>query len=98
MQYTIIEKSPRNDAAYVLDLAGCVATGASREEAVRQISQAIRFHVESLRLVYAVLLILSCVSQADPVSMTRLRKGLDEFLERDQDRALFDLAPKEASH
>ena len=29
------------------------------------------------------------VSQADPASMTRLMKGLDEFLERDQDRALF---------
>ena len=25
--------------------------------------------------------------------MTKLMKGLDEFLERDQDRALFDLAP-----
>ena len=38
------------------------------------------------------------VSQADPVSMTRLSKGLDEFLERDQDRALFDLParPKDA--
>ena len=50
MQYTIvIEKSPRNYAAYVPDLPGCVATGASREEAVREISQAIRFHIESLR-------------------------------------------------
>ena len=37
------------------------------------------------------------VSQADPGSMTRLRKGLDEFLERGQDRALFDLAPKGAT-
>ena len=26
--------------------------------------------------------------------MTRLRKGLDEFLERDQDLALFDLPPR----
>ena len=34
------------------------------------------------------------VSQADPEAMTRLRNGLDEFLERAQDRALFDLAPK----
>ena len=34
------------------------------------------------------------VSQADPASMTRLMKGLNEFLERDQDRALFDLRPK----
>ena len=33
------------------------------------------------------------VSQADQVSMTKLMKGLDEFLERDQDLALFDLAP-----
>ena len=36
---------------------------------------------------------IDSVSQADPVSMTRLMKGLDEFLEHDQDRALFDLAP-----
>ena len=50
MQYTIvIEKSPRNYAAYVPDLPGCVATGASKEEVVREISQAIRFHIESLR-------------------------------------------------
>ena len=34
------------------------------------------------------------VSQADPASMTRLRKDLDEFLERNQDRALFALAPR----
>ena len=33
------------------------------------------------------------ISQADQVSMTKLMKGLDEFLERDQDLALFDLAP-----
>ena len=37
------------------------------------------------------------VSQADPASMTRLIKGLDEFLERDQDRALFDLPPRSVS-
>ena len=36
-------------------------------------------------------------TQADPAAMTRLIKGLDEFLERDQDRALFDLAPKGAT-
>ena len=50
MQYTVIvEKSPRNYAAYVPDLPGCVATGATREETVREIRQAIRFHLESLR-------------------------------------------------
>ena len=37
---------------------------------------------------------IDSVSQADPVSMTRLMKGLDEFLERDQDRALFNLPPR----
>ena len=33
-------------------------------------------------------------TQADPTAHTRLRKGLDAFLERDQDRALFDLPPR----
>ena len=50
MRYAIvIEESPRNYAAYVPDLPGCVATGASREEVVREISDAIRFHLESSR-------------------------------------------------
>ena len=35
------------------------------------------------------------VSQADPASMTRLMNGLDEFLECDQDRALFNLTPRQ---
>ena len=49
MRYTIvIEKSPRNYAAYVPDLPGCVATGVTREEAVSEIREAIRFHIESL--------------------------------------------------
>ena len=34
------------------------------------------------------------VSQADPEAMTRLMTGLEEFLERDQDRDLFDLPPR----
>ena len=37
---------------------------------------------------------IDSVSQFDPAAMTRLMKGLDEFLERDQDRALFDLPPR----
>ena len=37
MRYTIvIEISPRNYAAYVPDLPGCVAAGASEAEAVRR--------------------------------------------------------------
>lgn len=50
IQYTIvIEKSPNNYAAYAPDLPGCVATGATREETVSEMRQAIRFHIESLR-------------------------------------------------
>ena len=50
MRYTIvIEKSPRNYAAYVPDLPGCVATGASEAEVIDKIREAIRFHIESLR-------------------------------------------------
>ena len=32
-------------------------------------------------------------TQDDPIKQDRLINGLDRFLERDQDRALFDLAP-----
>ena len=50
MQYTIIiERSPRNYAAYAPDLPGCVATGATRNETVDQMRRAIQFHIESLR-------------------------------------------------
>ena len=38
------------------------------------------------------------VTQTDPDHKARLMKGLDGFLERDRDRELFDLAPKEVSH
>ena len=37
---------------------------------------------------------IDSVSQTDPVSRTRLMKGLDEFLERDQDRVQFNLPPR----
>ena len=36
---------------------------------------------------------LEHVTKTDPHSLDRLMKGLDEFLERDRDRELFDLAP-----
>ena len=35
------------------------------------------------------------VTQTDPHSLDRLMKGLDDFLERDRDRELFDLPKKE---
>ena len=51
MQYIIvIEKSPKNYAAYAPDLPGCIATGATREETVYEMRQAIQFHIESLRV------------------------------------------------
>ncbi len=50
MRYMIvIERSPRNYAACVPDLPGCVATGASEVAVVRTIEEAIRLHLESLR-------------------------------------------------
>ena len=41
---------------------------------------------------------LDDIIQNDPVSMKRVSKGLDEFLERDRDRELFDLPPRQNSN
>lgn len=50
MRYAIvIEKAEDNYSAYVPDLPGCVATGATVEEAETQIHEAIEFHLEGLR-------------------------------------------------
>lgn len=50
MRYAIvIEKADRNYSAYVPDLPGCVATGATMEEAEVEIREAIQFHIEGLR-------------------------------------------------
>ena len=50
MEHTIVtEKAPRNYAAYVPDLPGCLATGATRDETIREIGSAIALHIESLR-------------------------------------------------
>jgi predicted RNase H-like HicB family nuclease len=38
-----------NYSAYVPDLPGCVATGATREEVEREMHDAIAFHLEGLR-------------------------------------------------
>ena len=45
----VIEKSPANYAAYARDLPGRVATGATLEETVDEMRNAIEFHIESLR-------------------------------------------------
>ncbi|MHB1532863.1 type II toxin-antitoxin system HicB family antitoxin [Acidithiobacillus sulfuriphilus] len=50
MRYAIvIEKAEDNYSAYVPDLPGCVATGATIEEAEAQIREAIGFHIEGMR-------------------------------------------------
>lgn len=50
MRYAIvIEKAASNYAAYVPDLPGCVATGATLEETEKLIREAIEFHLEGLR-------------------------------------------------
>lgn len=50
MKYAVvIEKAQANFSAYVPDLPGCVATGATVEEAEAEIREAIAFHVEGMR-------------------------------------------------
>lgn len=50
MKYAVVyEQTPRNWAAYVPDLPGCIATGATREEVEQLIGEGIRLHLESMR-------------------------------------------------
>lgn len=50
MRYAVvIEKAEGNYSAYVPDLPGCVATGATAEETEREIREAIELHLEGLR-------------------------------------------------
>ena len=50
MRYAVvIEKAPSNYAAYVPDLPGCIATGASVGETETFIREAIEFHLEGLK-------------------------------------------------
>jgi len=50
MRYAIvIENAGPNYSAYVPDLPGCIATGATVEEVEREIREAIEFHLEGMR-------------------------------------------------
>lgn len=50
MRYAVvIEKATTNYAAYVPDLPGCIATGATIQETESMIREAIEFHLEGLR-------------------------------------------------
>ena len=50
MKYlVVVEKSETGFGAYVPDLPGCVAAGATRDEVLRLIQVAIEFHIEGLK-------------------------------------------------
>ena len=50
MRYAVvIEKAGGNYSAYVPDLPGCVATGATIPEVETEIREAIRFHIDGLK-------------------------------------------------
>lgn len=50
MRYAVvIEKAEANYSGYVPDLPGCVATGASQDEVRRELTEAVKFHIEGLR-------------------------------------------------
>ena len=45
----VIEKGERNCSAYVPDLPGCIATGATEEETKERITKAIEAHLKGMR-------------------------------------------------
>ena len=45
----VIEKAENNYSAYSPDLPGCIATGKTREEAERNMHEAIEMHVHGLQ-------------------------------------------------
>ena len=50
MEYAIVvEKAGNNYSAYVPDLPGCIATGATVTETEAEIREAIEFHLEGMR-------------------------------------------------
>lgn len=50
MRYAVvIEQAENNYSAYVVDLPGCVATGATLEEVEQRIREALEFHLDGMR-------------------------------------------------
>jgi len=45
----IVEKADGNYSAYSPDIPGCIATGTTRDEAEKNIREAISFHIEGLK-------------------------------------------------
>jgi len=51
MKYlVVIEKTSTGYSAYSPDIAGCIATGASKSEVEKNMREAIEFHLEGLTL------------------------------------------------
>ena len=54
MKYAVVfEPTSTGYSAYVPDLPGCVATGATRDQVEERIGEAIAFHLKGLRLDHA---------------------------------------------
>ena len=50
MKYAVvIEQAGSNYSAYVPDLPGCIATGATLKEVENEIREAIRFHIDGMK-------------------------------------------------
>lgn len=65
MKYlVIVEKSENGFGAYVPDLPGCIAAGATRDEVITLIQEAIEFHIDALK------------RSGDPVPMPRSQSEL----------------------
>jgi len=45
----VLEETPRNWAAYVPDLPGCISTGKTRDDVERNIREAIQLHLRGMR-------------------------------------------------
>lgn len=44
----VVEKGPRNYSAYAPEVPGCVATGATRDETLRLMQEALQIHLEGM--------------------------------------------------
>ena len=61
MKYAVvIEKTKSNFSAFVPDLPGCVATGATIDEVEEQIREAIEFHIDGMRQDFKDVPLTSC--------------------------------------
>jgi predicted RNase H-like HicB family nuclease len=45
----VIEETPTGFSAYSPDIAGCIATGSTRQDVERNMREAIEFHIDGLR-------------------------------------------------